>query len=127
MEMAYVLRKNFSKYPTWTEHQAQEFNRKFTKNMIQCSTNPRFCKDLVLYEEATIRKKNSLPPQTKQDIKLNNIIKELELIEQACLPFRVDNREVMYQQANTRLKYEKALRANKEKKENIIRHSNKEK
>lgn len=115
MEMAYVVQKSYYAYPKWTSSQIQEFEQKFATNLLKCYKNHRFCREYADYEQAIAKKSNLASPQTSHEKRLKKILKELVLIDLACQPYHLDNKELYRKQADTRLKYEKGLKANQRK------------
>lgn len=115
MEMVYVVQKAYMAYPKWTINQIEEFEQKFAANLLKCYKSQRFCKEYAAYEQAVALKHRLKSPQTATEKRLVKILKELELINLACQPYHLDNKEIYRRQADTRLKYEKRLKANQEK------------
>jgi hypothetical protein len=115
MEMVYVVQKAYYAYPTWTPDQIAEFEQKFATNLLKSYKSPHFCKEYAAYEQAVALKHRLKSPQTATEKRLVKILKELELINLACQPYRLEDKEYYRKQADTRLKYEKRLKANQEK------------
>ena len=112
MEMVYVVQKAYYERFAWDKVQIEEFEQKFAANMLKCQKSRRFCKEYADYEQAIACKNNLLFSKTATERCLKKILKELELIDLACQPYHLDNKEVYRKQADTRLKYEKRLKAN---------------
>lgn len=114
MEMVYVVQKAYYERTAWDNAQINEFEQKFAANMLKCQRNRRFCKEYADYEQAIAYKNSLLFPQTATEKRLKKILKELELIDLACRPYHLEDKEYYRKQADTRLKYEKRLKANQE-------------
>lgn len=112
MEMVYVVQRAYFAYPRWAINQIEEFEQKFAANLLECYKNRRFCKEYAAYEQAVALKHRLKSPQTATEKRLVKILKELELINLACQPYRLEDKEYYRKQADTRLKYEKRLKAN---------------
>ena len=114
MEMIYVLNKAYANGKNWTEEQKHSFEQNFTENLMLMLQNKKFQKEYALYEEATAQGKIIMSPKSARQVKLNRILREIENITLSCQPYRLDNKEIWHKQADTRLKYEKRLKANQE-------------
>jgi len=129
MEMAYIMEKAQANKERWSTAEREIFEDALIQNFWRMQKNKTFQKEYKLYEEASAQGQIITPPQNTHQATLNKILKEIENIKLACQPYRLDNKEILRKQADIRLKYEKALRANKEKnitKNRLLKNKQKE-